>query len=233
MNLELKDAYVKYGKKYALKDFTYDFVPGKVYCVLGENGSGKTTMIKTLISKYSSSKDISYVAQEMLSNINLTSYDVVEMGRYNAAKFFGGYSEEDRKLISEAMETMDVLRFKDQIVDTLSGGEKQRVMTARALAQNTEWMILDEPSSSLDVRHTEVVMKTLKEYKENLGKSFIVVLHDINLAARYGDVFLFMKDGKLISSSDTIDKDILQKTYDTPFTEVKLPDGNSFFCPSL
>lgn len=231
MKLELNDAYVKYGENYALKNFTYEFTEGKIYCILGENGCGKTTLVKSLVSKYADSKEVSYVAQEMNGNINLTTLDVVSLGRYNPNKFFNGLSLDDREFVDRAIKEMELDSFKDRIVDTLSGGEKQRVMVARALAQNTSWIILDEPSSNLDVRHTESMLKKLKSLKENDNKSIIIVLHDINLASRYADEILLMKKGELLESTGKLTKELLKKTFNTEFEEFQAEDKRSIFSP--
>ncbi len=232
MNIELANASVKYGKKYALKDFTFEFESGKIYCILGENGCGKTTMVRTLVSKYAPSGVISYVAQEMPSNVNLTVLDVVELGRYNSKKFFSGLSSNDKNLVENALSEMEIEDLKGRVVDTLSGGERQRVMIARSIAQDTEWTILDEPSSSLDVRHTEDVMKRIRNLVDNKGKSFIVVLHDINLASRYADKIILMKDSEMIASCDELNLELLNECYSQKFDEVKLPSGKMLFVPA-
>lgn len=232
MNISLKDAYVKYGNKYALKDFTFDFVPGKIYCILGENGSGKTTLVKTIVDKFANSKEISYVAQELPSNIELLVKDVVSLGRYDASKFLSGLKEEDEKLIKSSISSMDLEGLENRLVDTLSGGEKQRVMIARGICQNTSWMVLDEPSSSLDVRHTESIMNRILNLKTNGNKSFIIVLHDINLASRYADEILLMKDGKLIASCEELNTEILKECYSHAFEKISLPSGKIFFVPT-
>lgn len=231
MNIELANASVKYGKKYALKDFTFEFESGKIYCILGENGCGKTTMVRTLVSKYAPSGAISYVAQEMPSNVNLTVLDVVELGRYNSKKFFSGLSSNDKNLVENALSEMEIEDLKGRVVDTLSGGERQRVMIARSIAQDTEWTILDEPSSSLDVRHTEDVMKKIRNLVDNKGKSFIVVLHDINLASRYGDEFLLMKEGKLVRSVESLDETMLEEVFDSKFGKITGENSKAFFYP--
>lgn len=228
MSINAQNISVSYGKFKALDNFSYEFIPGKVYVVVGPNGCGKSTLVKALVYSFSS-KGIAYVAQETLGVINLTVREYVELGRYNPRKFFGGLSAEDRDKVNSAIEVMKLEKLENRIFDSLSGGEKQRVMAARAIAQDAEWTILDEPSSNLDVKHTSLIMNTMRDLCENSGKSFIVVLHDINDAVRYGDVLLMMKGGKLIKVTDKPQVSDFEMIFDTTFDVVTTQEGRDLF----
>ena len=127
---------------------------------------------------------------------------------------------------------MELEGLEDRLYDTLSGGEKQRCMIARALAQDTDWTILDEPSSNLDVRHTVLTMKTLSKLRDEKKRSFIVVLHDINTAASFADNYVLMKMGKLVEAASKLTPEVLGAVFDSTFEEVLTKDGKSFYCPS-
>ena len=222
---------VKYGKRVVLDSFTHEFEAGKIHCILGPNGCGKTTLVKALVERYASEGQISYVPQDVFGNVALTTYDTVALGRYDKRRFFTGLTAEDKVLVDKAVVDMELTGLEDRIFDTLSGGEKQRCMTARALAQDTEWTILDEPSSNLDIRHTQITMKKLAELRDKEQKSFIVVLHDVNTAARFADRFVLMKDGKLVAVKERLDTETLSNVFDSSFEMINSREGVPFFCP--
>lgn len=222
---------IKYGKRVVLDSFTHEFEAGKIHCILGPNGCGKTTLVKALVERYASEGQISYVPQDVFGNVALTTYDTVALGRYDKRRFFTGLTAEDKVLVDKAVVDMELTGLEDRIFDTLSGGEKQRCMTARALAQDTEWTILDEPSSNLDIRHTQITMKKLAELRDKDHKSFIVVLHDVNTAARFADRFVLMKDGKLVAVKERLDTESLSNVFDSSFEMISSREGVPFFCP--
>lgn len=227
MNIEAKNVTVKFGSKKAVDDFSFTFESGKVYALIGPNGCGKSTLVKNLVMN-SKAGLVGYVAQETIGLINLTVSEYVSLGRYKPGKFFGGLSSSDKELIQSAMDTMEITELQDRLFDTLSGGEKQRVMAARVIAQDSEWIILDEPSANLDVKHTTHIMNTVKELQSK-GKSFIIVLHDINDAVRYADVLVMMRDGKLMKSTSNPTPEDFKSLYDADFMQITAPNGRDFF----
>lgn len=229
--LEADKITVTYGKRTVLDHFSHTFEPHKIHCILGPNGCGKTTLVKALVAKYSPTGDISYVPQNVYGNVALSVYDTVALGRYDKSRFFTGLTPDDRKFVDKAMGDMELEPLADRIFDTLSGGEKQRCMTARALAQDTTWTILDEPSSSLDIRHNQLTMRKLTDLRDNEGKSFVIVLHDINTAIRFADSFVLMKGGKLVAVRESLDTEVLSEVFDSPFEKITSTEGTSFFCP--
>ena len=227
MDIKAKNITVTYGTKKAVDDFTFTFESGKVYALIGPNGCGKSTLVKKLVSS-TNPGEVGYVAQETIGLINLTVSEYISLGRYKPGKFFGGLNAEDKKHITDAMETMEVTGLQDRIFDTLSGGEKQRVMAARVIAQDPEWIILDEPSANLDVKHTTHIMNTVKQLQSK-GKSFIIVIHDINDAVHYADELVMMREGKLVKSTSTPSAEDFKSLYDAEFMKVTAPDGRDFF----
>ena len=224
MNLEVKNLSVSYGKKLILDNINASFEEGKITVILGPNGCGKTTLIKEIIKQYADTKQLAYVAQETTGYLNLEVRDVIELGRYNSVKFYSGLNDADKKIINQAITKMEIEDKQNQLFDTLSGGEKQRVMMARALAQQAEWLILDEPTSNLDAAHVRRINDAVK-----LSNSAIVVMHDINEAARLGDKFILMNNGRIVEESDTLTEELLNKTFEMKFSRTVTSDGQTIF----
>lgn len=224
MNLEVKNLSVSYGKKLILDNINASFEEGKITVILGPNGCGKTTLIKEIIKQYADTKQLAYVAQETTGYLNLEVRDVIELGRYNSVKFYSGLNDADKKIINQAIAKMEIEDKQNQLFDTLSGGEKQRVMMARALAQQAEWLILDEPTSNLDAAHVRRINDAVK-----LSNSAIVVMHDINEAARLGDRFILMNNGRIVEESDTLTEELLNKTFEMKFSRTVTSDGQTIF----
>ncbi|MCQ2515415.1 MAG: ABC transporter ATP-binding protein [Saccharofermentans sp.] len=224
MNLEISNLSLKINNKTILDGITTTFEEGKITVVLGPNGCGKTTLIKEIIKKYADTKELAYVAQETTGYLNLMVRDVIELSRYSNNKFYRGLSAEDKEAIEQAIEMMDIEDKQNQLFDTLSGGEKQRVMMARALAQETDWLILDEPTSNLDASHVRKINDAVRQ-----AKSAIVVMHDINEAARLGDKYILMNNGRIIEESNTLTEDLLDKTFEMDFSKMVTSDGQTIF----
>jgi len=224
VSIEVKNLTVKANGKTIINNVTATFEEGKITVILGPNGCGKTTLVKEIVRRNSDNNKIAYVAQETTGFLNLEVQDVVELGRYDGKKYFAGVSSEDKSIVEDAMKAMEVDNKKDQLFDTLSGGEKQRVMMARALAQKSQWMILDEPTSSLDCPHVRAINDAVKNTKQA-----VVVMHDINEAVRLGENFVLMKDGKIIATVNKLTKELLEETFDAEFEELKSKDGKQIF----
>ena len=229
MNLEALNINVRFGDTHVLKDISHTFKEGKITIILGPNGCGKTTLIKSVVKMFAKKCGMSYIQQEIYGNIGLTVSDLVALGRYNEKKFFNSENEEDLKKIDEALELMELKDKKDQLYDTLSGGEKQRCMAARAICQDAEWFIMDEPASNLDIVHSKFILDTARDLVKNQGKSFIIVMHDLNEASTYGDEFVLMKDGRITDVCDRLSPDKLADVFETKFGSVKTPSGKDVF----
>ena len=227
MDIKLDHASVIYGSKKALDDVSITFEKGHVYCILGANGCGKSTLVKEIINQNKKVNEIAYVAQESAGNIALTTYEYISLGRYDKSKFFGGLTKRDKELIDASISKMGISDLNDHIIDTLSGGEKQRAMIARALAQDSNWVIMDEPTSSLDAKHVKLMTEIISELKNN-NKSVILVIHDLNAAYMVADKFVLMKNGKIINVVDELSESLLSDTYDTLFDEVDIGGRKHF-----
>jgi len=195
-----------------LKDISFEVTQGQFLTVAGPNGAGKTTLLNLLcgllsakagsikidaepIESYSVKKlaqKLAFVRQEFVPVFNFTVAQVVSMARTPYLGTFGFESQADKKFINEALEMTDTAMFSSRPLVELSGGERQRVFIARALAQNTAILLLDEPTSFLDLKHQVGIYDLLKAMQLEKGKTIVAVTHDINLAAQYADVTLLL-----------------------------------------
>lgn len=200
--------------------FTFD--AGKVYGLIGHNGSGKSTLIKlmarqTQLSGGSISLDgkdiahwnqrefakrVAYLPQHLPTATNLTARELIGMGRYAWNGLFGRQTAADKQAIAEALHLTHTEKFADQLVDTLSGGERSRIWLAMLLAQQSRFLLLDEPLAALDIAHQVEVMQLVHQLSRDLGLGVVIVIHDINLAARFCDHLVALHSGKLLVQGD-------------------------------
>ncbi|NOH17227.1 ABC transporter ATP-binding protein [Clostridium cochlearium] len=206
-----------YNEKHILKNINISFERNKFYSILGPNGSGKTTLLKNIlkalpttdktiyidafdINNYKNkdlAKKMSSVPQNTNLEFDFTSFDVVLMGRSPHLKRFERETNKDYEIVREAMEITNTWHLKDKYINQLSGGERQKVIIARALAQESSIILLDEPISNLDIQNQIEIMDTLKFLNRDV--TIISVLHDLNLAAQYSDYILLLKNGEIFS----------------------------------
>jgi len=209
-----------YGEKKIIRQLSLILEPGKFYGLIGPNGCGKSTLLDILIrvkkptsgninldekpldgySKRVLSKAIALVPQNFYINFPFTAAEVVMMGRYPHIPRFAKATVEDIGLIKNIMKRTGTEQFKNRFISELSGGERQRVVIARALAQDTPFLFLDEATSNLDINHALSLLNLAKEGTEKSNKTVVSVMQDINLAALFCDEFVFMKEGQVVMS---------------------------------
>jgi iron complex transport system ATP-binding protein len=212
-----------YGNRKVIESLSTRLESGIFYGILGPNGCGKTTFLDLLtnhqkpasgrilfrgkpLRDYSIkalAREIALVAQNFYVNFPFTVQEIVTMGRYPFVPRFASLSENDWRQVEQVMRKTGVDQFKNGLVTELSGGEKQRVIFTRALAQDTPILILDEATSNLDVRHAIQMLNIAAEGVRRKGKTVIAVFQDINLAATYCDRLLFMKKGRILQQGKT------------------------------
>lgn len=205
----------KYGNKKVVDEVNFEIPKGKVISLIGPNGAGKSTVMGmisrltesdsgmvdlegTAIHKWNSkelSKKLAILTQSNNIQMKLTIQELVSFGRF---PYSGNHlTKEDHDMIDRAIRYMELEDFKDQYIDELSGGQRQRAYIAMVIAQDTEYILLDEPTNNLDIYHSTNMMKMVRRLCDELGKTVIMVLHEINYAAFYSDYICAFKNGKV------------------------------------
>lgn len=236
-----------------LSDISCTFSKGHMTALLGPNGSGKTTLLKHILAQIKCpegavlidgkdtnvyapkdrSRKISWVPQNSNGDSAFSVEEVVLMARYPYKGTWDGDSEEDRKIAEDAMRAVGVLELRKRNFLSLSGGERQRTLIARALCQTTPWILLDEPTSNLDIKHQIAIMDLLHRKVGKGDLSVVVVMHDFNMVERFCDRAILLKDGKVVSKGETRDvmtAERISSVYETGFDIIE-KDGRRFFFP--
>lgn len=215
--LSVEGLNVGYGKKTVVSGLNLKAMKGQVICLLGPNGAGKTTVLRTLsgllapvsgtvevegvgiggLKQKELSQKLSVVLTESVTLSLTTAEELVSMGRTPHTGLMGRLTEEDRRIVAEALEMVGADALRGRYFDELSDGEKQKVMIARALVQEPKLMILDEPTSHLDIRHKIEVIRVLQRLSVEKGITCILSLHDIDLALKGCQTVLLVRDGKI------------------------------------
>ncbi len=232
--IALKNVSKKYGNKAVVDQVDLELPKGKIIAFIGSNGAGKSTLI-SLISRTLKkdggevfvddrelkdwksgdlSKRLSILKQTNHLNIRLTVRELVSFGRFPYAK--GKLTKEDLKHVNDAMEYMGLMGLQERYLDELSGGQRQMAFIAMVIAQDTEYIFLDEPLNNLDMKHSVQIMKVLKRLVNELGKTIMVVIHDINFVSCYADYIVAMKNGKIMKHGETpeiINSETLYEVY--------------------
>ncbi|WP_409967552.1 ATP-binding cassette domain-containing protein [Bengtsoniella intestinalis] len=227
--MKINGLYKSFGTKIVVNDVSFTIPKGKVTALIGPNGAGKSTvlnMITRLIARdagriliddkdladYQShdlAKRLAILTQTNHITMKLTVRELVAFGRFPHAGSRLGQA--DWAKVDEAIAYMEMSEFSSRFIDELSGGQRQRAYIAMVLAQDTEYVFLDEPTNNLDIYHSSNMMKLCRKFSDELGKTVILVLHEINFAACYSDYIGAFKDGALYQF-DTVDKVMTAET---------------------
>ncbi|QOR38440.1 ATP-binding cassette domain-containing protein [Billgrantia diversa] len=245
---EVKGATFQIDGKLLLKPIEHCFVEGKVYGLIGHNGSGKSTLVKLLAQQHPVSQGeirlderllsdwgqrefarrVAYLPQHLPSAENLTGRELIAFGRYPWHGLLGRHTAQDKAAIERAIELSHTEAFADRLVDTLSGGERQRVWLAMLLAQESRFLLLDEPLAALDIAHQMEVLALIRKLCDELKLCVIIVLHDINMASRYCDELLALHSGRLLahgSPDEMMTDSTLEAIYGLPMQVMTHPSG--------
>jgi iron complex transport system ATP-binding protein len=236
VRLYTNDLNIGYGERLIVKDLNIEIPDKKITTIIGPNGCGKSTLLKAItriisqqsgtvfldgmdISKENTkilAKKMAILPQTPESASGLTVGELVSYGRFPFQKGFGRLTKRDYEIIDWALEVTGTIDYKFRSVDALSGGQRQRVWIAMALAQETEMIFLDEPTTYLDMAHQLEVLELLQKLNAEQERTIIMVLHDLNQAARFADYIIALKDGEIVkagSCEEVINRDVLKKVF--------------------
>lgn len=244
--IQLSEVCKQYSSETNIGPVTLEIPSGGITALIGPNGAGKSTLL-TMIGRLlamdsgtievggsdvstTKSKDLAQVLsilrQENHFITKLTVRQLVGFGRFPYSQ--GRLTEEDEKIVSKYINFLHLDKLESRYLDELSGGQRQRAYVAMVLCQETEYVLLDEPLNNLDIAHSVEMMKHLKRAAREFGRTIIVVLHDINFAARYADYVCAVKDGAIVAFGgvdDIIQDEVLTPIFNTPITVIEGPDG--------
>lgn len=227
-----------YGEKKVVEDVSFELPKGSVISLIGPNGAGKSTVLNMItrllerdsgevlidgkdIKSYKStelSKKISILTQTNNVNMKLTVRELVAFGRFPYSG--SNLTVEDQEHIDKAIQYMGLEEHEDRFIDEISGGQRQRAYIAMVIAQDTEYIFLDEPTNNLDIFYSSNLMKMIRSLSDDLGKTVVLVLHEINFASTYSDYIGAFKDGRLHkfgSVKEVMNKKILKELYKVDF----------------
>lgn len=215
--VNIKNLSFKYDKIDILKHISLDVLQGSFISILGPNGSGKTTLLKNIsntlkphdgsilienqdiknIKHKELAQKLAVVHQSAEVHFDFSVYNVVMMGRFPYLKRFQVEGKRDEEIVKEAMLSTSIWELKDKSINEISGGERQRVLIARALTQQPKILLLDEPISHLDIKYQIEILDLCKRLNKDQNITVITTLHDINMASRYSDYIVLLKDGNI------------------------------------
>ncbi|MGN5763942.1 ABC transporter ATP-binding protein [Acinetobacter calcoaceticus] len=235
MAIELKHLSKSYQQQRVVNDLSLNIAKGQFTAFIGPNGAGKSTVLSMMsrlieadqgqvlldgqdlqqMKSADIAKKLAILKQSNHTELRLSIEDLVAFGRFPYSQ--GRLTEDDRQVIDRCIAYMDLDALRHRQISELSGGQRQRAYIAMILAQDTEYILLDEPLNNLDMKHSSQIMRVLKDLAENHGKSIIVVIHDINFASVYADHIIAMKEGELLYQGhpqQLMDERILQDIFD-------------------
>ncbi|MBT2695703.1 ABC transporter ATP-binding protein [Bacillus sp. ISL-55] len=244
---------VGYGEKTIVNNLTLEIPDQQVTIIIGPNGCGKSTLLKSmsriiphqsgsifLDGSSISNEDTKSLARKMAilpqtpeSAAGLTVGELVSYGRFPYQKGFGRLTKKDMEVINWALEVTGTASYKYEAVDSLSGGQRQRVWIALALAQETEMIFLDEPTTYLDMAHQLEILELLQKLNREQGRTIVMVLHDLNHAARFADHLIALKAGRIVktgTSEEVINKPVLRKVFQIDAEIGRDPRTNKPIC---
>lgn len=242
---------VAYQAKKIITDLSVTFKADKITTIIGANGCGKSTLLKALTRLWPVAQgEVTLAGRPLLSldtkeiarriaflpqSPKLTTatkvYDLVSYGRYPYQKGFGRLTASDKQKIDRALELTATKHLKDNLVEELSGGQRQRVFIAMTLVQDTDIIVLDEPTTYLDMNHQLEIMEILQKLKQEENKTIIMVLHDLNLAARFSDELVAMRAGKIVKQdavSAVMTPEVLREVFRIDAQLIQPVDDHSY-----
>lgn len=228
-----------YNHPGVIRNINFDLHAGQLLVIIGPNGSGKTTLIRSIsqvlpinesnifvngnnlteFDETERARKIAVVPQSTYVPPSFFVEEVVMMGRTPYMNWMGQASQKDKKIVKKVMKQTDIYQLRDRLCGELSAGERQRIILARALAQDTPVLLMDEPTSHLDLRYQFEFLEMTKSLSKESQKTILIAMHDLNLAARFGDLVLALKGGNTVAFGEldkVIQSENLTKIYEFP-----------------
>ncbi|CED71625.1 ferric vibrioferrin transport ATP-binding protein PvuE [Aliivibrio wodanis] len=253
--LETQNLSVAYGKQTIIPNLSVSIPKGKITALIGPNGCGKSTLLKTLVrinkpiagdvlfenkslSTYGDkilARSLSLLPQILINPEGITVRKLVEYGRSPYVSHWGRLGKEDQLIVEQAMRDTGVFEFADKPVESLSGGQRQRAWIAMVIAQDTDVVMLDEPTTYLDMSH-QVELMNLMQQMNAKGKTVVVVLHDLNQACRYCDHLVVLDQGRLVtegSPDQVLTENMLSSVFDLKARVFRDPISNTPMCVAI
>ena len=253
--LKTQNLSVAYGKQTIIPNLSVSIPKGKITALIGPNGCGKSTLLKTLVrinkpvagevlfedkplSSYGDkalARSLSLLPQILVSPEGITVRKLVEYGRSPYVSHWGRLGLDDQNIVEQAMRDTGVLEFADKPVESLSGGQRQRAWIAMVIAQDTDVVMLDEPTTYLDMSH-QVELMNLMQQMNAKGKTVVVVLHDLNQASRYCDHLVVLDKGCVIaegSPDEVMTETMLSNVFDLKASVFRDPISNTPMCVAI
>lgn len=251
--ISTKNLNISYGNLDIVKDLNLDIPKGKITTIIGSNGCGKSTILKTIARiiqaksgdifvnniniKEQSPKDLAKVMavlpQSPQAPSGLTVEELIAYGRFPHQKGFGKMKKEDEDIVTWALKSTGIEEFRERPMEALSGGQRQRAWIAMALAQQTEILILDEPTTYLDLAHQLEILKLLEELNRKQGTTIVMVIHELNNAARFADHMIGVKKGQVVcqgTAHEVMTKENLKELFNIDAEIVEDPRNNKPVC---
>lgn len=246
---------VRRGQKTILQDLNLTLEKEKIIAIIGPNGCGKSTLLKAIsgmlpkaegkifigqqevetFSRKNLARQMAILTQHHLTPDNMTVRELVRMGRFPYRKFYRPLTKEDNVYVEKAIHAVRLLDLADENVSYLSGGEQQRAWLAVLLAQRSPILLLDEPTTYLDIRHQLHLLKVLHHIKEKLHLTLLIVMHDMNQAFQYSDHIVLMKEGRIVQAGtpgEVITPKQMKEVFGVRVEIVPLSDGRQAVVPT-
>ncbi|MGF1695307.1 iron chelate ABC transporter ATP-binding protein VctC [Vibrio kyushuensis] len=241
--IKLKNLTKAFGENNVVDDASAEFEKGKVTSIIGPNGAGKSTLLSMasrLVSKDHGqvivdckeiaewdtkelAKRLAVLRQSNSVTMRFTVREMVSFGRFPYSQ--GKLNKHDESVIERAIDYLDLRLIQHKYLDELSGGQRQLAYIAMVIAQDTDYVFLDEPLNNLDIKHSLQIMRNIQRLAHEMDKAVVVVIHDINFAACYSDIIIALKSGEIVVNGkveDVIRSDVLADIYETPFNIVEV-----------
>ncbi|MGG3467609.1 ABC transporter ATP-binding protein [Neobacillus pocheonensis] len=255
VSLSTEDLQIGYGDKIIVEKLNLKINKGEITTIIGANGCGKSTILKTIARVHPAKSGSVYLDGKMIHKIptkeiakkmavlpqspeapsGLTVYELISFGRSPHQNSFGRLSHEDKKVIEWSLDVTGLSTLANQPVDALSGGQRQRAWIAMAIAQETDLLLLDEPTTYLDLAHQLEILQLLEKLNREEGRTIVMVIHDLNLAARFSHYMVSLRGGKLVkegTAEEVMTHEVLKEVFQIDAEIVKDPRTKKPVCLS-